>query len=514
VNARVGARFPQPMWAIARALSLVLGIGLLWLSSSHATVPGENGKIAFFSNRAEPSGGIYVMNPDGSGASRVGATPGSDAEPAWSPDGKRIVFVNHDGGDGEIYLMNANGQGRVALTSNSSQEFQPSWSPDGEKILFTSDRDGNYEIYVMNADGTGQTNLTNHPAHEQDAVWSPDGQKIAFGTLRGGNESEIYTMKPDGSGLENLTNNTTIFDASPSWSPDGTKLAFDSAQDGALRIWTMNADGTGRTRVTDGFGDFLPAWSPDGEWITFTAYGGPGLDQEVVKVRVNGTERTDITNHPAYDAQPDWQAVQPGYPRPKGATPILVSLVPSYKHCTIPNSTHGAPLAAPSCAPPVQESSYATVGNPPTDPANSVGTLRLDVAAGDPATEADEADVLIRFSLTDVLQQPGLVDYRGELRGAFNLRITDRDLPFGAAGTATDLPFGFNIGCAATMDPTIGSSCSLSTTADTLIPGAIKEGRRATWDVGQVVVFDGGSDGMGSTEADNTPFERQGVFVP
>ena len=40
-----------------------------------------------------------------------------------------------------------------------------------------------------------------------------------------------------------------------------------------------------------------------------------------------------------------------GYPRPKGATPLRVSLVPAYQECTSPDKTHGAPLAFPSCSP-------------------------------------------------------------------------------------------------------------------------------------------------------------------
>src|SRR5207253_8450882 len=54
-----------------------------------------------------------------------------------------------------------------------------------------------------------------------------------------------------------------------------------------------------------------------------------------------------------------------GYARPKGATPLHVSLVPAFAACAPPgNRTHGAPLAYPSCAPPVQTSSFLTVGTP------------------------------------------------------------------------------------------------------------------------------------------------------
>ena len=43
----------------------------------------------------------------------------------------------------------------------------------------------------------------------------------------------------------------------------------------------------------------------------------------------------------------DWQPIPfNGYPRPKGATPMRVSLVPAYTACSSANDTHGAPLAS------------------------------------------------------------------------------------------------------------------------------------------------------------------------
>ena len=53
-----------------------------------------------------------------------------------------------------------------------------------------------------------------------------------------------------------------------------------------------------------------------------------------------------------------------GYPRPQGASPLRVSLVPAFAECTGPNRTHGPPLASPSCNPPAQSSDHLTVGAP------------------------------------------------------------------------------------------------------------------------------------------------------
>jgi hypothetical protein len=62
--------------------------------------------------------------------------------------------------------------------------------------------------------------------------------------------------------------------------------------------------------------------------------------------------------------------------------------------------------------------------------------------------------------------------------------------------------------------PCAGSSCALATTANALAPGLILEGKRSVWELGQVKVYDGGSDGLASTTSDNTLFMDEGVFVP
>ncbi len=46
-----------------------------------------------------------------------------------------------------------------------------------------------------------------------------------------------------------------------------------------------------------------------------------------------------------------------------------------------------------------------------------------------------------------------------------------------------------------------------------MLPGVVKEIRRSNWQLGQVQVFDGGADGVVSTNP-NTLFAVQGVFVP
>jgi hypothetical protein len=45
------------------------------------------------------------------------------------------------------------------------------------------------------------------------------------------------------------------------------------------------------------------------------------------------------------------------------------------------------------------------------------------------------------------------------------------------------------------------------------MPGSVRSGDRAIWQVGAAQVFDGGSDGQVATPG-NSLFQTQGIFVP
>jgi hypothetical protein len=221
-----------------------------------------------------------------------------------------------------------------------------------------------------------------------------------------------------------------------------------------------------------------------------------------------------------------------GYPRPLAASPIQVSLVPAYNQCTAPNRVHGPPDlpggSSPdgSCNPPAQRSSALTVGTSDANGAgpNFVGSTRMSVINGNAATTADEADVGYKISLKDVRCKAGVstcgpanaasgADYTGQVKVQSVLRIIDRYNGPSEVGVGQDTPFGATVSCASTASTAAGSTCTLDTTADAILPGVVKETRRSVWQVNQVQVFDGGSDGVVSTNP-NTLFATQGLFIP
>jgi hypothetical protein len=205
-----------------------------------------------------------------------------------------------------------------------------------------------------------------------------------------------------------------------------------------------------------------------------------------------------------------------GFPRPRGATPLRLPLVPAFSPCTSPNRTHGATLSFPSCSAPTPfaTSAFIGIGDGNPAPAKSIGSVVLKVVAG-ASGPPDDSDVRIDTTTTNVMKTSDRSDYTGELRLELPLRITDHaNSPTPDAATVSDTSIFATVPCAATVDTTVGSTCSVSTTVDTLLPGAVPEGARSVWAVDRVRVQDGGADGVAATAGDNEQFSVQGVFVP
>ena len=187
-------------------------------------------------------------------------------------------------------------------------------------------------------------------------------------------------------------------------------------------------------------------------------------------------------------------------------------------------STHGAPLALPSCNPPAfVGGTQAHVGDQGTSGAD------ITVIPGDTdPTNGDQADVSLVGSATDVRQGSRTgPDYDPNPSGAdmtslAKIRISDAFNTTGTQAcsattsceaTVQDLNFTVPTACTATADPNIGSTCAVTTTADTVVPDVTKENKQAVVQIFRIKTADAGANGVPGDTDDRDAF-MQGIYIP
>jgi len=259
------------------------------------------------------------------------AGPGTDAlQPSWSPNGKRIAFWGLSrNSQRDIWTVDPNApqprQTIVPVTSDAPTDWNPVWSPDGRYLYFGSDRDGTMNLWRIAIDETsgkpaGAPEPMTLPAgfsgdfamsRQGDLAYttltrlyrllafpfeaksgrigeprplfggtleiltfepSPDGKSIAF--TAGTTQENVFVANADGTRLSQLTTDDAR-DRSVTWSADGKTLYFYSNRGGHYQIWSIHADGSALTRVTDdadlrriGAQEVvMPSASPDGRTL-------------------------------------------------------------------------------------------------------------------------------------------------------------------------------------------------------------------------------------------------------
>jgi len=170
----------------------------------------------------------------------------------------------------------------------------------------------------MASDGSDLQQLTSD-GQVMGLSWSPDGTRLAItreyaiGESRTG--TDIYVLDLATGEERRLTHDGTAW--RPSWSPDGTRIAFTSNETGAVRdadLYVMNADGSGRTRLTD-----TPqieedtAWAPDGSVIAVMRLDiGEPRDCDLVLVSPDGSTERVLLDGPVDGGCAITLAWQPG----------------------------------------------------------------------------------------------------------------------------------------------------------------------------------------------------------
>ena len=122
---------------------------------------------------------VWIMRADGTQAVQVtdypekgiwgnANLPAGDYDPRLSPGGGRIVFERLENtedphGGYNLFIINPDGTGETRLTSNGYSQGLANWSHSGEKLVYivaAINGQGKYHIYLVNSDGTDNRNIT------------------------------------------------------------------------------------------------------------------------------------------------------------------------------------------------------------------------------------------------------------------------------------------------------------------------------------------------------------------
>jgi Tol biopolymer transport system component len=287
-------------------------------------IGGGSGQIAF----ASASSGlpqIYIVNLDTTGLTQLTNVEGGACQPSWSPDGSQIVFISPCQARSEfsgtayenasLYLMNADGSGQKPLTTVPGSDFDPAWSPDGKRIAFTSLRDGQKDIYLLTVE-TGAivrlTTVTGDIQENSQPSWSPFGNQIVYMVKRF-NAYQVWAMSDTGQdNVQIARSGQRLSDFLPVWMPDGETILFSQKDaEVASRAWLMSIRYEDRETASPTRLD-LPRpiedveVSPDGLWMVYETRDNDG-NRDIYFMTLRGENRTRLTTDPAVDFDPAWR---------------------------------------------------------------------------------------------------------------------------------------------------------------------------------------------------------------
>jgi serine/threonine protein kinase len=202
--------------------------------------------------------------------------PDWQAEFAWpslSPDGSRVaVAIRSIDRTADIWIKRLDRGPSSKLTLEGGSNAYPAWTPDGLSVTYTSDVMGTSEMRTKRADGSTQSVLQVHETRTLYAPhWSADGKWLVFETSQGeAGVGDILAIRPGVDTKPVPLAATRFVEGSPALSPDGRWLAYTSNETGRQEIYVVPFPNVSAAKwAVSTQGGTRPLWSHRGSELFY-----------------------------------------------------------------------------------------------------------------------------------------------------------------------------------------------------------------------------------------------------
>jgi len=245
--------------------------------------------------------------------------PVLDESPQWAADGSTILFIRVVRDSSWLCSIRVDGSGFRVITKDLGGAHIV-MSPDGSRLAYDG-MDG--QLHLIDTDGAAVV----IPALHVDGsvmfmwgpdrpAWSPDGSEIAAagpadGTGRCGNDGcALWVLNLETGTSVNLTADVpTQKVVSIVWAPSDrivyASVDLSGADGPPLKLWAINADGSGRRQLPSDGATVPVGYSPDGASLLVGRYGAfPYVDDRGLFIDDAGAYRPIVSD--AVSSFGDW----------------------------------------------------------------------------------------------------------------------------------------------------------------------------------------------------------------
>jgi len=211
----------------------------------------------------------FQWSPDGLRLVVVGRSGPSDT--AKSPsDVRHYAHANYKFNDSgwfddkrtHLWVVDVKTGFAAPITSGDDwNDADPQWSPDGRKIAFVSDRTGkafdmgrNTDVWVIDAAGGALTKISDHTSGDNSPRWSPDGQTIAFlSSVPEKSHPKIWLASSNGGAPSKLAaDGVDLIPGGLRWAEGGKALYFETGFKGTSQLFRVDLAARKAAPVTSG----------------------------------------------------------------------------------------------------------------------------------------------------------------------------------------------------------------------------------------------------------------------